>query len=59
MDADQVHPDDELSYDECEAIGLDGTGINGDERFPYTYGTLTADETAALKAHWAETSGGN
>jgi hypothetical protein len=55
-----LDPDEDLlTYDECEAIGLDGTGINGDERFPYTYGSLTDAEWVVLEAYWAATSGGD
>ncbi len=56
------HPDEELPFDDVEAIGLDGTGRDGDERFPYTWAKLTADERARLHAHhrdpanWADLS---
>lgn len=43
----------ELSYDEAEALGLDGTGRDGDARFPYTYASLTTDERARLDAYRA------
>jgi hypothetical protein len=39
---------DELDIDEVEAIGLDGTGRDGDPRFPYTWAKLTDAERAAL-----------
>lgn len=38
------NPDEELPVDLVEEIGLDGTGRDGGERFPYTWGDLTADE---------------
>jgi len=41
----------ELSFDECELLGLDGTGRDGDPRFPYTYAGLTAAEKAVLEAN--------
>jgi hypothetical protein len=48
------HPDEELSFDEVEAIGLDGTGRNGDDRFPYTWGNLTPDERERLHAYHSD-----
>jgi len=42
--------DDEPSFDEVEALGLDGTGRDLDPRFPYTLANLTHDETARLAA---------
>ncbi|MGV0985011.1 MAG: hypothetical protein ACOYB2_10680 [Limnohabitans sp.] len=42
----------ELSYDEVEAIGLDGTGRDGDERFPYTFASLTPDDRRRLLGVW-------
>lgn len=47
---------EELSYDEAEALGLDGTGRDGDARFPYTYASLTAGERAQLEAFRAARS---
>lgn len=41
----------ELTYDECEAIGLDGSGVDGNPRFPYTEEKLTQAEAAKLKAY--------
>jgi len=38
----------ELDFDAVEAIGLDGTGRDGDPRFPYTRDNLTEDELARL-----------
>lgn len=59
VDADQIYAhgsdpkfpaadDEELSYDEVEAIGLDGTGRDGDPRFPYRWSNLTDDERRML-----------
>ena len=45
------HPDEELSFDAVEAIGLDGTGRTADHRFPCTWANLTADERDQLRAH--------
>jgi hypothetical protein len=39
---------DELTFDECEALGLDGTGCDLAERFPYTVAKLTPLERAKL-----------
>jgi hypothetical protein len=41
-----------LSVDEVEAIGLDGTGVDHNERFPYAYANLTDEERAKLNAAW-------
>ena len=41
---------EELDFDTVEALGLDGTGRDGNERFPYTYAKLTSDERARLDA---------
>lgn len=43
-----ANPDGELSFDQVESIGLDGTGRDGGERFPYTWAKLTDAERAAL-----------
>ena len=43
--------DDELSFDEVEAIGLDGTGRDLNERFPYTWSNLTDDERRMLRTY--------
>lgn len=41
----------ELTFDEAEAVGLDGTGMGMDPRpFPFRHADLTADEAALLKA---------
>jgi hypothetical protein len=48
------HPDEKLSFDDVEAIGLDGTGRSGDDRFPHTWATLTPDERARLHAHYCD-----
>ena len=37
-----THPDAELSFDTAEGIGLDGSGRDGDPRFPYTWANLTS-----------------
>lgn len=42
----------ELGYDEVCAIGLDGTGRDGDPRFPYTWDSLTDVEKDKLRAYW-------
>lgn len=34
----------EMDFDTAEAIGLDGTGMDMDPRFPHTYFTLTDEE---------------
>lgn len=34
----------DLTFDEAEAIGLDGTGMNMDPRFPHKYIALTDEE---------------
>jgi len=34
----------ELSADQVDLIGLDSTGRDGNERFPYTIGNLTTEE---------------
>ena len=38
----------ELSADQVDALGLDSSGTDGNERFPYTGGNLTADERQRL-----------
>jgi hypothetical protein len=38
----------ELNFDQVEQLGLDGTGRDGDERFPYTVGNLTDAERERL-----------
>lgn len=48
------HPDEALSFDDVEVIGLDGTGRSGDPRFPYTWAKLTTDERARLHAHYSD-----
>ncbi len=54
--ADDHELDRELTFDECEAIGLDGTGRDGNPLFPYTLtsvmgmyidGGMTAEQEAA------------
>jgi hypothetical protein len=45
------NPHKPLSFDSVEAIGLDGTGHDGDERFPYTWSNLTPDERERLEAY--------
>ncbi|WP_306211061.1 hypothetical protein [Actinoplanes sp. RD1] len=45
------HPDDELSFNTVEALGLDGTGLGGDPRFPYTWAKLTSDERRRLQEY--------
>ncbi len=42
------HPHEELSLDIVEALGLDGTGRDGDDRFPYTWDNLTDTERDQL-----------
>lgn len=37
-----------LDSDEVAALGLDATGRDGAERFPYRYSTLSEDELTAL-----------
>ena len=41
----------ELPFEATEALGLDGTGRDGDERFPYTWSNLTDDERRRLRAY--------
>lgn len=48
IDFDGADHDVELGSDECELLDLDPTGRDGDPRFPYTYGKLTADERERL-----------
>lgn len=38
-----------LPYDVVEALGLDGSGHDGNERFPYTWSSLTDAERARLR----------
>lgn len=45
--------DDELGFDEVEAVGLDGTGFDGDPRFPYHWSNLTDAERAGVEAYRA------
>ncbi len=42
------NPDEPLLFDDVEDIGLDGTGRDGDPRFPYTWAKLTTAERAQL-----------
>lgn len=42
----------ELGFDEVEAAGLDGTGRDGNPRFPYTWDNLTDTEKDAVRAFW-------
>lgn len=42
----------ELSFDEVEAAGLDGTGRDLNPRFPYTWANLTDAERDAVRAFW-------
>lgn len=55
----------ELDLDSVEALGLDGTGRDGNERFPYTIFNLTDDERRRLwtlaergEAYWPHPSDG-
>lgn len=43
-------PTEVLPYDAVEAIGLDGSGVNADGRFPYNWACLTEDERTRLIA---------
>jgi hypothetical protein len=45
---DLVPYDDQLTFDEAEGIGLDGTGRDGNPRFPYRYSNLTPAEMKRL-----------
>lgn len=46
--------DDELSFDEAEALGFDGTGRDLDPRFPLRLSNLTPQERVLLgEARWA------
>lgn len=38
----------EITFDQAESLGLDGTGRDGNERAPYTIGNLTDDERQQL-----------
>ena len=49
----------ELTFDECDAIGLDGTGRDLNPRFPYTLDGLTPDELTRLRHWYAAPFGGN
>jgi hypothetical protein len=44
------NPAAELGFDDVESLGLDGTGRDADERFPYTWAKLTEQEQARLAA---------
>lgn len=50
----ELFEDEELGFDEVEAIGLDGTGRDMDERFPYTWRKLTDAERMALVGYRGE-----
>lgn len=50
----ELWEDEELGFDEVEAIGLDGTGRDMDERFPYTWRKLTDAERMALVGYRGE-----
>lgn len=50
----ELWEDEELGFDEVEAIGLDGTGRDMDERFPYTWCKLTDAERMALVGYRGE-----
>lgn len=41
-------PNAELPFDVVEDLGLDGTGRDGDPRFPYTWANLTDTERARM-----------
>lgn len=41
-------PTEALPYDAVDALGLDGTGRDGNNRFPYTWATLTEAERMRL-----------
>ena len=43
-----THPTEPLPFDAVDLLGLDGTGRDGNERFPYTWGNLTEAERAKL-----------
>lgn len=49
--SEEVEEVNELGFDEVEAIGLDGTGRDGDPRFPYTWANLTDDERRMLRTY--------
>jgi hypothetical protein len=42
---------DLLASDEAEALGYDGTGRDGDPRFPYRWSNLTEEERERLLAY--------
>jgi hypothetical protein len=42
---------DELTFDEVEALGLDGSGRDGDPRHPYRESALTEQEKTRLAAY--------
>lgn len=46
-----TQPDAELSFDTVEGIGLDGSGCDGDPRFPYTWAKLTPAERERLQQY--------
>jgi hypothetical protein len=48
-------PAEELPFDAVEAIGLDGTGRDGDPRFPYRWANLMPDERRRMQAYAAAT----
>ena len=41
----------ELTIDECEAVGVDGTGRDGDPRYPYTIANLELHQVELLCLH--------
>lgn len=43
-------PAEELPFDVSDALGLDATGRDGDDRFPYTWANLTPDEQDKTRA---------
>ncbi len=43
-----IHTNEELPLDLVEQLGLDGSGIDGNERFPYQWSTLTDQERSLL-----------
>ncbi len=43
-----------LTYTECDAIGVEGSGVDGSERWPYTLAKLTAEERQTLAAYRAD-----
>lgn len=52
-----INPDDQLSFDDAEELGLDGTGRDGDPRFPFTLQSLASYRDTvqdALQHEWDE-----